>query len=113
MITPLSCQGDGPAGAMTAVDSHSPEKILFASTTQAFLQKEAPLRRVRELHAAGVASDAAKWRRAAEPGWTGLPVPEELGGGSVSGSALLIWRWSPNYWAKPWPPDRCIRSAPC
>ncbi len=71
---------------MTAVDS--PEKILFTSTTQAFLQKEAPLSRVRELHAAGESFDAAWWRRAAELGWTGLLVPEELGGGSVSGSGV-------------------------
>jgi alkylation response protein AidB-like acyl-CoA dehydrogenase len=71
---------------MTAVDS--PEKILFASTTQAFLQKEAPLRRVRELHAAGQSFDPAWWRRAAELGWTALLVPEELGGGSVSGSGV-------------------------
>ena len=71
---------------MTAVDS--PEKILFASTTQAFLQKEAPLRYVRELHAAGASFDPAWWRRAAELGWTGLLVPEELGGGSVSGSGV-------------------------
>lgn len=71
---------------MTAVDS--PEKILFASTTQAFLQKEAPLRRVRELHAAGASFDPAWWRRAAELGWTALLVPEELGGGSVSGNGL-------------------------
>jgi alkylation response protein AidB-like acyl-CoA dehydrogenase len=71
---------------MTAVDS--PEKILFASTTQAFLQKEAPLRRVRELHAAGLSFDPAWWRRAAELGWTALLVPEELGGGSVSGSGI-------------------------
>jgi alkylation response protein AidB-like acyl-CoA dehydrogenase len=71
---------------MTAVDS--PEKILFASTTQAFLQKEAPLRRVRELHAANVSFDPAWWRRAAELGWTGLLVPEDLGGGSVSGSGV-------------------------
>ena len=71
---------------MTAVDS--PEKILFASTTQAFLQKEAPLRHVRELHAAGVSFDPAWWRRAAELGWTGLLVPEDLGGGSVSGSGV-------------------------
>jgi alkylation response protein AidB-like acyl-CoA dehydrogenase len=71
---------------MTAVDS--PEKILFASTTQAFLQKEAPLRRVRELHAAGQSFDPPWWRRAAELGWTALLVPEELGGGSVSGSGL-------------------------
>ena len=71
---------------MTAVDS--PEKILFASTTQAFLQKEAPLRHVRELHAAGVSFDPAWWRRAAELGWTGLLVPEDLGGGSVSESGV-------------------------
>ncbi|ORW12170.1 acyl-CoA dehydrogenase family protein [Mycobacterium kyorinense] len=71
---------------MTAVDS--PEKILFASTTQAFLQKEVPLSRVRELHAAGISFDRGWWRRAAELGWTGLLVPEELGGGSVSGSGV-------------------------
>jgi alkylation response protein AidB-like acyl-CoA dehydrogenase len=71
---------------MTAVDS--PEKILFASTTQAFLQKEAPLSRVRELHAAGVSFDQAWWRRAAELGWTALLVPEELGGGNVSGDGV-------------------------
>ena len=72
---------------MTAVDS--PEKILFASTTQAFLQKEAPLRYVRDLHAAGASFDPAWWRRAAELGWTGLLVPEELGGGSVSDSGVV------------------------
>jgi alkylation response protein AidB-like acyl-CoA dehydrogenase len=71
---------------MTAVDS--PEKILFASTIQAFLQKEVPLIRVRELHAAGISFDRDWWRRAAELGWTGLLVPEELGGGSVSGSGV-------------------------
>ncbi|HUH69348.1 MAG TPA: acyl-CoA dehydrogenase family protein [Mycobacterium sp.] len=71
---------------MTAVDS--PEKILFASTTQAFLQKESPLRYVRELHAAGASFDPAWWRRAAELGWAGLLVPQDLGGGSVSGSGV-------------------------
>jgi alkylation response protein AidB-like acyl-CoA dehydrogenase len=77
---------EGPANIMTAVDS--PEKILFASTTQAFLQKEVPLSRVRELHAAGVSFDQTWWQRAAELGWTGLLVPEELGGGSVSDDGL-------------------------
>ena len=71
---------------MTAVDS--PEKILFASTTQSFLQKEAPLRYVRDLHATGASFDPAWWRRAAELGWTSLLVPEALGGGSVSESGL-------------------------
>jgi alkylation response protein AidB-like acyl-CoA dehydrogenase len=71
---------------MTVVDS--PEKILFASTTQAFLQKEVPLSRVRELHSQGVAFEPAWWRRAADLGWTALLVPEELGGGSVSGDGV-------------------------
>lgn len=71
---------------MTAVDS--PEKILFTSTSQAFLSKEASLRHVRELHAAGMSWDPEWWRRAAELGWTGLLVPEELGGGSVSGDGV-------------------------
>ncbi len=71
---------------MTAVDS--PEKILFTSTTDAFLQKEAPLRRVRELHAAGESFDPDWWQRAAELGWAGLLVPEDLGGGSVSDSGV-------------------------
>jgi alkylation response protein AidB-like acyl-CoA dehydrogenase len=72
---------------MTVVDS--PEKALFVSTTQSFLQKEASLSRVRELHAAGISFDPAWWRRAAELGWTGLLVPEELGGGSVSESGVV------------------------
>lgn len=71
---------------MTTLDS--PEKVLFTSTTQAFLDKEVPLRRVRELHAEGVSFDPEWWRRAAELGWTALLVPEELGGGSVSESGL-------------------------
>lgn len=71
---------------MTAVDS--PEKILFTSTTQAFLLKEAPLRYVRELHSTGTSFDPGWWRRAAELGWTGLLVPDELGGGSVSGNGV-------------------------
>jgi alkylation response protein AidB-like acyl-CoA dehydrogenase len=69
-------------------DVASPERLLFASTAQSFLEKEAPLTRVRELHAAGASFDPQWWRRAAELGWTSLLVPEELGGGSVSGDGV-------------------------
>jgi alkylation response protein AidB-like acyl-CoA dehydrogenase len=62
--------------------------LLFASTAQAFLEKEASLSRVRELHASGSSFDADWWRRAAELGWASLLVPEELGGGSVSGDGV-------------------------
>ena len=70
------------------VSEASPERLLFASTTQAFLEKEASLTRVRELHEAGVPFAPDWWRRAAELGWAGLLVPEELGGGSVSGNGV-------------------------
>jgi alkylation response protein AidB-like acyl-CoA dehydrogenase len=71
---------------MTEADS--PERLLFASTTQSFLEKEASLSRLRELHAAGISFEPNWWRRAAELGWTSLLVPEELGGGSVSGDGV-------------------------
>ena len=69
-------------------DDTNPEVLLFASTTQAFLEKEASLSRLRELHAAGTSFEAGWWRRATELGWTSLLVPEELGGGSVSGNGV-------------------------
>jgi alkylation response protein AidB-like acyl-CoA dehydrogenase len=66
----------------------SPERLLFVSTAQSFLEKEAPLSRVRELHAAGTSFERDWWQRAAELGWASMLVPEELGGGSVSGDGL-------------------------
>ena len=66
-------------------DAANPEVCSSPRPTQSFLEKEASLCRLRELHAAGIAFDADWWRRAAELGWTSLLVPEELGGGSVSG----------------------------
>jgi alkylation response protein AidB-like acyl-CoA dehydrogenase len=69
-------------------DVANPEVLLFASTTQSFLEKEAPLSRLRDLHEAGTSFESDWWRRAAELGWTSLIVPEELGGGSVSGDGV-------------------------
>ena len=66
----------------------NPEQMLFASTAQAFLEKEAPLSRVRQLHDEDTSFDAQWWGRAAELGWAGLLVPEDLGGGSVSGDGV-------------------------
>jgi alkylation response protein AidB-like acyl-CoA dehydrogenase len=66
----------------------SPESLLFASTAQAFLEKEGSLARVRELHATGTSFEPQWWQRAAELGWASLLVPEELGGGSVSGNGV-------------------------
>jgi alkylation response protein AidB-like acyl-CoA dehydrogenase len=69
-------------------DAPNPVRLLFASTTQSFLEKEASLSRLRELHEAGTSFEADWWRRAAELGWTSLLVPEDLGGGSVSGDGV-------------------------
>jgi alkylation response protein AidB-like acyl-CoA dehydrogenase len=70
------------------MNAANPEQMLFAATTQSFLEKEASLARLRELHAAGASFESDWWRRAAELGWTSLLVPEELGGGSVSGDGV-------------------------
>ncbi|HYO02122.1 MAG TPA: acyl-CoA dehydrogenase family protein [Mycobacterium sp.] len=69
-------------------DVASPERLLFASTARAFLDKEASIGRVRELHASGTSFDSEWWQRAAELGWASLLVPERLGGGSVSGDGV-------------------------
>jgi alkylation response protein AidB-like acyl-CoA dehydrogenase len=61
---------------------------LFLTTTRAFLDRHATLAQQRALHAEDRCVDAAGWRQAAELGWTGLLVPEDLGGGNVSGSGL-------------------------
>lgn len=66
----------------------NPEQMLFASTAQAFLDKEVPLSTVREIQGSGGSFDAQWWQRAAELGWASLLVPEELGGGSVSGDGV-------------------------
>ncbi|QZH64068.1 acyl-CoA dehydrogenase family protein [Mycolicibacterium farcinogenes] len=69
-------------------DVANPEQMLFTSTAQAFLEKEVPLTRVRQLHAEGTAFEPEWWGRAAELGWASLLVPEELGGGSPSGDGV-------------------------
>lgn len=69
-------------------DVASPEVLLFASTTQSFLEKEVPLSRIRELHRDGISFEREWWQRATELGWASLLVPEDLGGGSVSGDGV-------------------------
>ncbi|WNG89819.1 acyl-CoA dehydrogenase family protein [Mycobacterium sp. ITM-2016-00317] len=66
----------------------NPEQLLFASTTSTFLEKQASLTHVRGLHASDVSFQPEWWQRAAELGWASLLVPEELGGGSVSGDGV-------------------------
>lgn len=69
-------------------DVANPEQMLFSSTTQTFLEKQASLTHVRGLQASDTSFQPEWWRRAAELGWASLLVPEHLGGGSVSGDGV-------------------------
>ena len=68
--------------------AQSPDQRLFEQTTADFLEQHYPIGRARELAAAESTFDPGLWREAAALGWTSLLVPEEAGGGSVSGNGL-------------------------
>jgi alkylation response protein AidB-like acyl-CoA dehydrogenase len=67
----------------------TPDQLLFRDTTRDFLEKEAPLTKVRELAAGPAGFDPAWWLRGAELGWTSMLVAPALGGDSISGNELL------------------------
>jgi alkylation response protein AidB-like acyl-CoA dehydrogenase len=63
------------------------EQEFFRDTTRRFLENEAPITAVRELWESREGFEREWWRKAAGLGWTSLFVPEEYGGGSLSGGA--------------------------
>ncbi len=67
----------------------SPDQELVRDTTRRFLTERAPLSEVRRLFDDPVGYERAWWRQAAELGWTSMLVPEEHGGGSLTGEGLL------------------------
>ena len=67
----------------------SSDQELFLETTRRFLETECPVTEVRALHETADGFDRDYWRKGADLGWTAMLVPEELGGGSVSGDGLL------------------------
>jgi alkylation response protein AidB-like acyl-CoA dehydrogenase len=62
------------------------DQEFFRDTTRKFLGSESSLPKVRELRASDAGFEPAFWRQGAELGWVSMLVPEELGGGSVSGN---------------------------
>jgi alkylation response protein AidB-like acyl-CoA dehydrogenase len=65
------------------------DQKLFQETTARFIQNRSPITVVRQLHddPSGFSRD---WlRQAADLGWFAMLVPEEQGGGSVSGAGLV------------------------
>jgi len=67
----------------------TPDQRLFRTTSRKFLENETPLSKVRELAEDPAGFDRGWWSRGAELGWAAMLVPEEQGGGSVSGQGLL------------------------
>jgi alkylation response protein AidB-like acyl-CoA dehydrogenase len=68
----------------------SEDQVLFDETTARFLESSCPVATVREWAEKEPGGFPLEWwRRGAELGWTSLLVPEEDGGGSISGHGLL------------------------
>lgn len=67
----------------------SDEQEFFRDTTHRFLATECPLTQVRALAGDERGFDPGYWRQGAELGWTSLLVPDDLGGGSISGVGLM------------------------
>ncbi len=65
------------------------DQQFFADTTSRFLATECPISEVRRLAATGDGYEDRYWRQGAELGWTSLLVPEEHGGGSISGQGVV------------------------
>lgn len=64
------------------------DQELFEDTTRRFLEAECPLTKVRDLAGTKAGFERDYWRKGAELGWTSLLVPEDAGGGSVSGAGV-------------------------
>jgi alkylation response protein AidB-like acyl-CoA dehydrogenase len=64
------------------------DQELLAETTARFLADTSPLTEVRRLAAVPAGFEETWWRRGAALGWTSMLVPEDLGGGSLSGDGL-------------------------
>jgi alkylation response protein AidB-like acyl-CoA dehydrogenase len=65
------------------------DQQFFQETTRKFLEQEAPLTAVRALADDPDGFDRAWWARGAELGWTSFLVPEDDGGGSLSGEGIV------------------------
>jgi alkylation response protein AidB-like acyl-CoA dehydrogenase len=65
----------------------STEQRALHDVTRRFLERQMPLTRVRELYDSRDGFEREWWASAARLGWTSLFVPEDRGGGTVSGRA--------------------------
>jgi alkylation response protein AidB-like acyl-CoA dehydrogenase len=61
------------------------DQEFFRDTTRKFLDSESSVPKVRALHSSSEGFERDYWRQGAELGWVSMLVPDDLGGGSVSG----------------------------
>lgn len=66
----------------------SEEQEFFRASTRRFIEAETPLDVVRDLYGTRDGFDRGWWRKAAELGWTSLLVPDQRGGGNLSGRPI-------------------------
>ncbi|RAY16901.1 acyl-CoA dehydrogenase [Actinomadura craniellae] len=66
----------------------SPDQKLFQASAKGLLEKEYSLDRIRDMADGEPRWNRDWWRQGAELGWAAAIVPEELGGGSVSGEGV-------------------------
>jgi alkylation response protein AidB-like acyl-CoA dehydrogenase len=69
-------------------DATDDQKVLLDASVR-FIQQACPLTRVRERAYSNITYAADYRRRAGELGWFSMLVPEDLGGGNVSGNGVL------------------------
>jgi alkylation response protein AidB-like acyl-CoA dehydrogenase len=67
----------------------SDDQRLFQDTTVRFIESELPMSSVRALHEDPTGYDRQWLQRSADLGWFAMMVPEDNGGGSISGAGLL------------------------
>jgi alkylation response protein AidB-like acyl-CoA dehydrogenase len=67
----------------------SEDQQLFRETCRRALEERTPVTRVRELIDDPVGFDRETWTQGGELGWYAMLVPEQHGGGSLSGDALV------------------------
>ncbi len=66
------------------------EQKHLAETARKFLEKECPLRMVRELETSELGFSPDLWRKIADLGWLGLPYPEEYDGYGMGCVDLVV-----------------------
>ncbi|HKE19165.1 MAG TPA: acyl-CoA dehydrogenase family protein, partial [Kofleriaceae bacterium] len=77
--------------------SHLPDKLgwtgdhdLLRMTARRLLSERCPIREVRRLAGDPVGFDRALWRELAELGWTGLHLPERVGGAGLDSLSMAL-----------------------